>query len=183
MNEPTILMNEDAMEEAWKMVRGPKAAPGSAVAAGAGSETISPPSRRAAATTAPTNGSDALRQLLTLRQLKGQHEDALKGINAEIDTITASILDRWADEGVDSMRVDGKTVSLRRQVYARVLDREHVAAALQEAGLGHLLTPNTNTLSAWLREKEEAQEPLPPSLEGIVGTYERFSLSVRNGRQ
>ena len=127
--------------------------------------------------------NDDLKQLLGLRQLKEQHEDALKGINAEIDTITARVLDRWTDDGVDSMCVDGKTISMRRQVYARVLDREHVAEALREAGLEHLLTPNTNSLSAWLREKEEAQESLPPCLEGIVGTYERFSLSVRNGRQ
>jgi hypothetical protein len=127
--------------------------------------------------------NDDLKQLLALRQLKEQHEDALKGINAEIDTIQARVLEQWANEGVDSMRVDGKTVSLRRQIYARVLDREHIAEAMRAAGIEHLLTPNTNSLSAWLREKEEAQEPLPPCLEGIVGTYERFSLSVRNGRQ
>lgn len=157
MNEPTILMNEDPMEEAWLMVR--------------------------AAETAPITGTDDLRHLLALRQDKEAHENALKGINAEIDTIQARILDRWVDDGVDSMRVDGKTVSLRRSVYAKVLDREHIAEALREAGLESMLTPNTNTLSAWLREREEREEPLPPSLEGIVGTYERFSLSVRNGRQ
>lgn len=126
--------------------------------------------------------TDDLRQLLALRQAKESHENALKGINAEIEVIQSRILDRWVDDGVDSMRVDGKTVSLRRQVWARVLDRERITDALREAGLDSMLTPNTNTLSAWLREKEEAGEPLPQGLEGIVGTFEKFSLSVRNGR-
>lgn len=126
--------------------------------------------------------TDDLRALLELRSEKERHEDALKGINAEIDVITQRVLDRWSEEGVSSMKVDGTTVYLRRSIYARVLDREHVVEALREAGLDAMLTPNTNTLSAWLREKEEAGEPLPPSLEGIVGTFERFALGVRNGR-
>lgn len=128
------------------------------------------------------NQSDDIRDLLALRAKKEQHEEELRVINMQIDEITERVLDRWVDQGVDSVRVDGKTVSLRRQIYARVLDREQIAEALREAGVGHLLTPNTNTLSAWLREREGNNEPLPPCLEGIVGTYERFSLSVRNGR-
>ena len=126
--------------------------------------------------------SDDLRALLALRKAKEQHENDLKGINGEIEVITGRILDRWAEDGIDSMKVDGNTISLRRQVYARILDREHVAEAMREAGLDAMLTPNTNTLSAWLREKEDNGEPLPPGLDGIVGTYERYSLSVRNGR-
>lgn len=126
---------------------------------------------------------DDLKRLLSLRQEKETHEDALKGINAEIDTIQTRILDRWSEDGVDSMRVNGKTVYLRRSLYARVLDRQNIAEAMREAGLDSMLTPNTNTLSAWLREREDQDLPLPPSLEGIVGTYERFALGVRAGRQ
>lgn len=123
-----------------------------------------------------------LKRLLTLNAEKDALEAQLKAVNAERDHITQSILDRWSEDGTQSIKLDGKTVYLRRSIYAKVLDREHVAEAMREAGLDSMLTPNTNTLSAWLREKEENGEPLPPGLDGIVGTYERFALGVRNGR-
>lgn len=129
------------------------------------------------------SGTDDLKKLLGLNAQKEALEQQLKEINQERDRITGHVLERWSTDGVSSMKVDGKTVYLRRSVYARVLDREHVADALRAAGLDSMLTPNTNTLSAWLREKEEQGEPLPPSLDGIVGMYERFALGVRNGRQ
>lgn len=128
------------------------------------------------------SAADDLRQLIALRAAKERHEDALKGINGEIDTITARILDRWAEDGIDSMKVDGKLVSLRRQVWARILDRSVVAEVLREAGLDALLTPNLQSLSAYIREVESNEQELPPAFAGVIDRHERYSLSVRNGR-
>lgn len=180
MSEPTVLMNEDAAEEALRFVRSQQ--PAKAVAASQKMATHS--SSPAAATTAPIDRVAAdLRRLLELKAEKEEHENALKPIATEIEVLTARILDRWAEDGVSSMKVNGATVYMRRSIYARILDREHVAEAMREAGLDSMLSPNTNTLSAWLREREENDEPIPPALDGIVGTYERFQLGVRNGRQ
>lgn len=129
------------------------------------------------------SANDSLKRLLALNTEKDALEAQLKDVNAERERITQGILDRWSEDGTQSIKIDGKTVYLRRSIYAKVLDREHVAAALRDAGLDFMLTPNTNTLSAWLREKEENGEPIPQSLDGVVGTYERFALGVRNGRQ
>ncbi len=128
------------------------------------------------------SGTEGLKRLLELNARRKVIEAELKEINAESDQITQSVLDRWSEDGVTSMKVDGHTVYMRRSIYAKVLDRDRIADAMREAGLASMLTPNTNTLSAWLREREENQEPLPQSLEGIVGTFERFALGVRNGR-
>lgn len=178
MNKPTIAMNEDAMEEALFLTRRPHA---EAAVAG---QAVTPSLNRAAATTAPTSaGTDSLKRLLALSAEKDALEAQIKTVNAERDRITQDILDRWSEDGTQSIKFDGKTVYLRRSVYAKVLDREHIAEAMREAGLDSMLTPNTNTLSAWLREKEENGEPLPPALDGMVGTYERFALGVRSGRQ
>jgi hypothetical protein len=125
---------------------------------------------------------DDLRRLLQLKAQKQEHEDALKPIATEIEIVTARILDRWAEDGVSSMKVDGRLLSLRRQVWARVLDRERIVSALEAAGLGHLLTPNSQSLSAVLREWEENGQDIPAPLVGVIDSFERFSLSVRNGR-
>lgn len=128
--------------------------------------------------------ADDIKRLLELKAEKEMHDDALKGITAEIEAVQSRILDRWIEEGTSSQRVDGKLVSVRCQKFATVIDGnyEAAAAALKATGLEHLLRANTQTLSAWMREREENGQGQPPEFEGVIGQYERYSLSVRNGR-
>lgn len=184
MTRMGVVLNDDPMQDALNFVRSQprlsedqQIAAGDATAVPVTSDPTSQPSTPGAVTTAP------IRQLIALNGEKDALEARLKEINADRERVTQSILDRWSEDGTQSIKLDGKTVYLRRSVYAKVLDREHVAEALREAGLDFMLTPNTNTLSAWLREREENGEPIPPGLDGIVGTFERFALGVRNGRQ
>jgi hypothetical protein len=131
----------------------------------------------------PTTAAQDIKRLLELRAAKDDHEAALKPIVAEIDKLSERILERWAEEGTSSQKVNGKLVSLRCQKFATVVDGnyEAAAAALKAAGLEHLLRANTQTLSAWMREREENGLSQPPEFEGVIGTYERYSLSVRKG--
>lgn len=128
--------------------------------------------------------ADLIRRYLALKDRKEALDAQAKDVAAELETVQAALLERWSEDGTTSQRVDGRLVSLRRQAYATVVDSDYdrAARALKEAGLEGLLRPNTQTLSAWIREREAAGEPLPASFEGAIGLYERFSLSVRNGR-
>jgi hypothetical protein len=130
------------------------------------------------------SSTDTLKRLLDLNAEKDAIEAQLKAINAERDKVTAAILERWTEEGTSSQKVNGKLVSLRCQKFATVIDGNYEAAAqaLKAAGLEYLLRANTQTLSAWIREREENGEPMPSSFEGVIGSFERYSLSVRNGR-
>lgn len=126
--------------------------------------------------------TDDVRRLVELRAEKDRLEEALKPVTTEIEAVTARILDRWSEDGIDSMRVDGKHVVLSRRVWARVIDRARVAEVLRAAGLDALLTPNAQSLSAYVKEMEENDQPLPPGFEGVIDRFEKYSLSVRNGR-
>lgn len=123
--------------------------------------------------------TDDLRAWLALDDQRRALEDQVKAITTQCEQMRERILERWADEGVDSVRVDGRTVAVRRSVYARVLDRARLVPALRAAGLEDLLTANTTTLSAWIREREDHGEPLPTAFDEVIGTFERFSLVTR----
>lgn len=128
--------------------------------------------------------ADLIRRYLALKDRKEALDAQVKEVTAELEAVQAALLERWSEDGTTSQRVDGRLVSLRRQAFATVIDSDYdrAARALKEAGLDHLLRPNTQTLSALLREYEAEGRPLPPSFEGAIGIYERYSLSVRNGR-
>lgn len=130
------------------------------------------------------NGADLIQRLVSLNEEKESLEARLKTINAERETVSGAILERWAEEGTTSQKVNGKLVSVRCQKFATVVDGNYEAAAtaLKAAGLEHLLRANTQTLSAWMREREENGLSQPPEFEGVIGQFERYSLSVRNGR-
>lgn len=130
------------------------------------------------------SSADLIQRLVSLNEEKEELEARLKAINSERETVSTAILERWSEEGTTSQKVNGKLVSVRCQKFATVIDGnyEAAAAALKAAGLERLLRANTQTLSAWMREREESGLGQPPEFEGVIGQYERYSLSVRNGR-
>lgn len=112
-----------------------------------------------------------------------------KGLTAEADALERQLIEQYAEEGVQNIRVDGSTVYLERKVYAQkekgpdgeVVETSAVTEALIAAGLGDFVTPtyNVNTLSAYLRELDEQGEPLPEALVGLVRPAEVFKLKHR----
>lgn len=125
--------------------------------------------------------------LADLRKAKESDVDAIK---EEMATIERDLLAAAADEGVASMTVakaDGSKaiVYLRRDVRARNLKGpdETAAAIASIPDLAHLAMPrvNMNSLASVLRDLEDAGEPLPPELDGIVEPLEQFSMRVKKG--
>jgi len=115
-----------------------------------------------------------------LKDAKRVLENEIAKLQEEINTLEPQLLDTFAEQGVNSIKTQsGFSVSLRRQVWARVLDRDRVRDVLESQGLGWLLTPNSSQLSAWLREQEKDGRSLPNEFSGVVEPFERFSLSVR----
>ena len=92
-------------------------------------------------------------------------------------------LDWMVQNGMESARVPGMTVSVNRQLwaFAKDKDRESACEALRAAGLGDMVKENFNmlTLSAWVREQDEAGEPLPAAFAGRIEVAEVFRLGAR----
>lgn len=118
---------------------------------------------------------------LTRRTLK----DELDKCNAEIAVLEEGVLADFENAGASSMNIDGLSVYLHRQLWAKPRNGDYPAAceALKKAGLGAMVEPrfNTNTLSSWFREKDKAGEPVPDVLTDVIDLTEVFSVRTRIG--
>lgn len=108
----------------------------------------------------------------------------LDSVKEEIAQLQDKLLKDFEREGVANLTVDGRTVYLHRQLWARArpeVERHEITSALKRAGLGQFVSESFNmqTLSAWVRELEAAEEALPPELSDVLTTSEVWSLRVR----
>lgn len=128
--------------------------------------------------------ADRLREL---RQAKGDAEERLKAINAEIDEVDYQLSDIMAESETQNFTRAGTMFCLTTKTRASAAaDRkEELFGALEREGFGDLVyqTVNANSLSAFVKEQiAENGDELPGWLDGLVRVYERTTVGVRNAR-
>jgi len=99
----------------------------------------------------------------------------------EAAALETELLEAFAEAGVPRLTIDGRTVYVHRQLWAKReegVDMAQACKALVSAGFDQFVSEsyNSNTLSAWMREMEKSDTPLPPELDGVLTSTEKFSL-------
>jgi len=104
---------------------------------------------------------DLARRYVLLVDERARLEAALDDVKSRLSTLEPHLVDAMQSDQVESLRVEGRTVSLRREIWASLRDREAGVAALQAAGLGDMVRASVNhqTLSAWVRERVRDAPP------------------------
>ena len=151
----------------------------------------------AAAAAAGTLG-EAVDEFVTLAERKRDLEKQLRIIKDQIAPVEKQLLDRFAAEGLPGVRHGrtGRMVSITRQIWARAANGKAAAAeALAQCPeTAGFVEPgfNTNTLSAYFREKAQhavdetgvpvtdLEQLLPPELRGAIALTEDNKISVRS---
>ena len=106
-------------------------------------------------------------QLLQLKVLESEHNDALKDIKRQIDEIQKrEIPELFEVQGVTNAKVAGVgTIYLQDKVFAYVKaeDQDRFKDWLRDNGHGELIkeTVHAATLTAWAKEQLEQAKPLP----------------------
>lgn len=128
-----------------------------------------------------------IRRYKELREAQGVSEAEGKAMKEEADALQQEIVDMFAEAGTDKVTLDGKTIYLHRATFAQRcegIDAEAVKAALRAAGPDAAVliaeTVNAQTLSAFVRELVEGDEPvgLPPELVGILELGEKYTARI-----
>jgi hypothetical protein len=129
-----------------------------------------------------TMNTAAVNKLVELTMKKRALEAEAKEVAAEIAEIEESLLEQFGEAGISSVRAEGGTVSMSRQLWAtcREGNYERACAALRAAGLDEFVQPrfNANSLSAYFRELDREGKPIPAEIDGAIDLAERFSLRV-----
>jgi len=134
-----------------------------------------------------------LRALIYLTEEKSALQTRLREIEEDIKGLSEQLSEQFAAAGINHVTVDDHTVYLHRQLWASVRganeEEKHAACAiLEEHGLGWMVQPsvNSNTLSAWLREQEEAYDSfddlmqnMPEDLKEVLKISEVYSVRSR----
>jgi hypothetical protein len=101
---------------------------------------------------------EQLKEFVCLETRKRELDSELKAITARIDDLEEALVPQFLEDGVSSMKVDGRTVYIAQDIHASpVNDRAEVIAALKRSELGQYVAENYNTqsLKAFVREIAE----------------------------
>lgn len=126
--------------------------------------------------------TDKVKRLQHLDDEKRDLEVRLKEISEERKGLEQEVLDLFAEAGISSMKVDGRTVSLRRELWASPLDGQKDVACeyLKNNGLGVYVNETFNSLSisAYVRERVE-NDDLPAGFTDFFNVTEKYKIVTR----
>ena len=103
-----------------------------------------------------------LREFVFLSKRKEELESNLENVKKRLGELKVELSEQFVNAGVQNVQVDGKKVYLARNLWARFITGDSEAEAemavrrLREHNLGWMVKPgvNSQTLSAWVRERE-----------------------------
>lgn len=123
---------------------------------------------------------------VSLLEQKDELKNALKGVERELRKKQTLVLDRMADQGLDRVRCNGRTLYPKSILRARCVgDRQQTADTLDAIGLDYLVARdfNLNRVSAHFREAAAELEGLgdpntvlPEELRGLLELVESIEV-------
>jgi len=127
--------------------------------------------------------TDELKRFVALEERRHQLEAEVDTIKAEAAELESRLLPQFEQSGTERIAIDGRTVYVERKLWAKAKDGDKTAVckALKRAHLGDYVeeTFNSNSLSAYVRELDREERPLPPSLREVLEVSEVFKLRTR----
>jgi hypothetical protein len=133
----------------------------------------------------PIDLSDEITEYAALENRRMDLKDELVAIESKIAELAPRVLEWFQASGTQKITRDGRTLYLKRELWAgraEGVSNEAAVAALEGAGLNEFcgMKVNTQSLSAWMREREkEGQAPVPTELEGAFVANEVFKVGSR----
>ncbi len=127
--------------------------------------------------------TDELKRFVALEERRRQLEAEVDAVKAEAAQLEELLLPQFEQAGLERVSIDGRTVYIERKLWAKAKDGDKAAVckALKRCRLGDYVeeTFNTNSLSAYVRELDREDRPMPPSLREVLEISEVFKLRTR----
>jgi len=129
----------------------------------------------------PASATNLAREFAGLKHKRDELEAHLDTVKARMAQIEPVLLDFFASNDMQSLKIGGVQVYVQRQVFASATDKPKAVRALKTAGLKELVTTgyNTNSISALFREYERDGVVPHPALRAAFTITEKFSIRAR----
>ncbi len=124
--------------------------------------------------------------LKELRDKKQELDAQVKGINGEIENVSAELIADLMENESTGFNYKGYnfTLVVREYPSAEPERKDELYAVMKEQGYEDLFTINSQTLSATVRDlKENNDDVLPEWLDGLIRVAEKATIQIRKGRK
>lgn len=111
-------------------------------------------------------------------------EDQLAAVKAKLEDLRPGVLDYMQSHSLDKLTSAGRTIYLRRELWAGRADGVSPAdlmAALDAAGLAEFAerAPKMQSLTSYVRELDRDGAEMPEALRGVLVANEVFKIGSR----
>jgi hypothetical protein len=125
---------------------------------------------------------EVVRRYVALMKEKKVLDNALAAVKKQIETAEQEAYDYLTTNGIQNIRVDDRTVYVRREIHATYLKTEEAQRVLEQLGLTDALTTTVHPsrASAIAREAldDDDSGERRAQLEKAFSIYEKFRVSV-----
>jgi len=123
--------------------------------------------------------TEGLKEFAELEEEKAQLKNRLNEIDRREEVLADVLKDGMIDAGIKSINIAGRTIFIRTDIWAKILtSKEELVGALKESDLGEYVSIGVNhqSMSAYVRNQLESEEPFPDPLKKHLGHSEVHSL-------
>lgn len=116
------------------------------------------------------NVGELCKQFVALREQRRGLDAESKEIKAQMDVLEEQILEIWADQGIDGMKVSDTSLYIGTRFYPKIpegLDKDAALDSLDAAGYGDLVKRDFCKVSGWLAGLPRGEDNMPIVPDGV----------------
>ena len=124
---------------------------------------------------------DRLKRFVELKNKVKEFEAVTDTLKDELKTLEAAIIEDFATTGIDKITINGQTIFIQKQIWAKVEDKQKAIDMLKASEYyNHYIyeTYNTQQISAVIREYIKNGDEIPPEFKDVIGYSETFNVKV-----
>lgn len=124
---------------------------------------------------------DRLKRFVELKNKVKEFEAVTDTLKDELKTLEAAIIEDFATTGIDKITINGQTIFIQKQIWAKVEDKQKAIDMLKASEYyNHYVyeTYNTQQISAVIREYIKNGDEIPPEFKDVIGYSETFNVKM-----
>ena len=125
---------------------------------------------------------DKVKRIVAIKNELDELDGQMKALKAEYDKLEPEVIEYMSSEGIQNLAVDGRTVYVKRQLWASVNQGNPAALdILRDNGLSDFIEEkvNSNRISSFVREFEKNEEEIPGWCRDALNITEKYSVGMQ----
>lgn len=120
-------------------------------------------------------------QIVAIDRIRKQLENSLNSLNETRSKVQEQLLTIWEADGTTKTTVDGRTVYIECQRWAKPKNgnRQAVVKVLELLGMEEFVNFNTQSLSSYVRNAPKEGYDIPPELDAVIEVSDVYKIKSR----